>query len=275
MILPAVLHISRNILEAAHICVKAAKSPLPVTWADSMKTILFTSEVSGRFTDVSYQTKTKYEKYLFGHLAYVYWKAYKRIFNIPSYRIKKYFTMERRLKTIYISDGYEFPESAHGAGIRNHPEYKFVFNLLSIVKYFYTVGGNIENPFCSFQYICKMSEDIFHTLLRLVGYICKQAESCNVNKIVFIESAHVTGKGDSVYRGIRRLKNIPGDMQTAGKIISRSCRNVSDRNFLLSCLHSRYNFVQRSIAAAAYVPRSYHEINWRILLLEQFIIKRI
>lgn len=78
------LHISRNILEAADTAVNGIPFSCDVGTFNEDHFIYIAA--FGLFTDVSYETKQSMKNIL-GHLAYVLEGA-KRIFNIPSYRIK-------------------------------------------------------------------------------------------------------------------------------------------------------------------------------------------
>lgn len=78
------LHISRNILEAADTAVNGIPFSCDVGRFNEDNFIYIAA--FGLFTDVSYETKQSMKNIL-GHLAYVL-EGTKRIFNIPSYRIK-------------------------------------------------------------------------------------------------------------------------------------------------------------------------------------------
>lgn len=78
------LHISRNILEAADTAVNGIPFACDVGRFNDDFFIYIAA--FGLFTDVSYETKQSMKNIL-GHLAYVL-EGTKRIFNIPSYRIK-------------------------------------------------------------------------------------------------------------------------------------------------------------------------------------------
>ena len=78
------LHISRNILEAADTAVNGIPFACDVGNFNDDSFIYIAA--FGLFTDVSYETKQSMKNIL-GHLAYVL-EGTKRIFNIPSYRIK-------------------------------------------------------------------------------------------------------------------------------------------------------------------------------------------
>ena len=78
------LHISRNILEAADTAVNGIPFACDVGRFNEDYFIYIAA--FGLFTDVSYETKQSMKNIL-GHLAYVL-EGTKRIFNIPSYRIK-------------------------------------------------------------------------------------------------------------------------------------------------------------------------------------------
>lgn len=78
------LHISKNILEAADTVVNGV--PFPCDVGTFNKDYFIYVAAFGLFTDVSYETKQSMKNVL-GHLAYVL-EGTKRIFNIPSYRIK-------------------------------------------------------------------------------------------------------------------------------------------------------------------------------------------
>ena len=78
------LHISKNILEAADTVVNGV--PFSCDVGTFNKDYFIYVAAFGLFTDVSYETKQSMKNVL-GHLAYVL-EGTKRIFNIPSYRIK-------------------------------------------------------------------------------------------------------------------------------------------------------------------------------------------
>ena len=78
------LHISRNILEAADTAVNGI--PFACDVGRFNEDFFIYIAAFGLFTDVSYETKQSMKNIL-GHLAYVL-EGTKRIFNIPSYRIK-------------------------------------------------------------------------------------------------------------------------------------------------------------------------------------------
>lgn len=80
------LHISRNILEAADTAVNGI--PFACDVGNFNEDFFVYIAAFGLFTDVSYETKQSMKNIL-GHLAYVL-EGTKRIFNIPSYRIKVY-----------------------------------------------------------------------------------------------------------------------------------------------------------------------------------------
>lgn len=78
------LHISKNILEAADTVVNGV--PFSCDVGTFNKDYFIYVAAFGLFTDVSYETKQSMKNVL-GHLAYIL-EGTKRIFNIPSYRIK-------------------------------------------------------------------------------------------------------------------------------------------------------------------------------------------
>lgn len=78
------LHIPRNILEAADTAVNGEMFPCDVGGFNDG--IFVYIAAFGIFTDVSYETKQGMKNVL-GHLAYVL-EGTKRLFNVPSYRIK-------------------------------------------------------------------------------------------------------------------------------------------------------------------------------------------
>ena len=78
------LHISKNILDAADTAVNGV--PFPCDVGTFNKDYFTYVAAFGLFTDVSYETKQSMKNIL-GHLAYLL-EGTKRIFNIPSYRIK-------------------------------------------------------------------------------------------------------------------------------------------------------------------------------------------
>lgn len=78
------LHISRNMLEAADTVVNGV--PFACDVGEFNEDYFVYIAAFGLFTDVSYETKQSMKNVL-GHLAYIL-EGTKRIFNIPSYRIK-------------------------------------------------------------------------------------------------------------------------------------------------------------------------------------------
>lgn len=78
------LHISRDILEAADTAVNGSVFPCDVGRFNNDYFVYIAA--FGLFTDVSYETKQSMKNIL-GHLAYVL-EGTKRIFNIPSYKIR-------------------------------------------------------------------------------------------------------------------------------------------------------------------------------------------
>lgn len=78
------LHISKNMLEAADTVVNGVPFACDVGEFDEDYFVYIAA--FGLFTDVSYETKQSMKNVL-GHLAYIL-EGTKRIFNIPSYRIK-------------------------------------------------------------------------------------------------------------------------------------------------------------------------------------------
>ena len=78
------LHISRDILEAADTAVNGSVFPCDVGRFNNDYFVYIAA--FGLFTDVSYETKQSMKDIL-GHLAYVL-EGTKRIFNIPSYKIR-------------------------------------------------------------------------------------------------------------------------------------------------------------------------------------------
>lgn len=80
----ASLHISKDMLEAAETAVHGTPFPCDVGMFNDDYFIYIAA--FGLFTDVSYETKQSMKNIL-GHLAYVL-EGTKRIFNIPSYRLK-------------------------------------------------------------------------------------------------------------------------------------------------------------------------------------------
>lgn len=78
------LHISKNMLEAADTVVNGV--PFACDVGEFNEDYFVYIAAFGLFTDVSYETKQSM-KNLLGHLAYIL-EGTKRIFNIPSYRIK-------------------------------------------------------------------------------------------------------------------------------------------------------------------------------------------
>lgn len=78
------LHIPKDLLDAAHTAVSGV--PFACDIGKFNDDVFVYVAAFGLFTDVSYETKQE-AKNMLGHLAYVLEGA-KRIFNIPSYRIK-------------------------------------------------------------------------------------------------------------------------------------------------------------------------------------------
>ena len=78
------LHISKNMLEAADTVVNGV--PFECDVGEFNEDYFVYIAAFGLFTDVSYETKQSMKNVL-GHLAYIL-EGTKRIFNIPSYRIK-------------------------------------------------------------------------------------------------------------------------------------------------------------------------------------------
>ena len=78
------LHISKNMLEAADTVVNGV--PFACDVGELNEDYFVYIAAFGLFTDVSYETKQSMKNVL-GHLAYIL-EGTKRIFNIPSYRIK-------------------------------------------------------------------------------------------------------------------------------------------------------------------------------------------
>ena len=78
------LHISKNMLEAADTVVNGV--PFACDVGEFNEDYFVYIAAFGLFTDVSYETKQSMKNVL-GHLAYIL-EGTKRIFNIPSYRIK-------------------------------------------------------------------------------------------------------------------------------------------------------------------------------------------
>lgn len=78
------LHISKDLLKAADVAVNGV--PFPCDIGSFNDDVFVYIAAFGLFTDVSYQTKQEM-KNVFGHLAYIL-EGSKRLFNIPSYRIK-------------------------------------------------------------------------------------------------------------------------------------------------------------------------------------------
>ena len=78
------LHISKNMLEAADTVVNGV--PFACDVGEFNEDYFVYIAAFGLFTDVSYETKQSVKNVL-GHLAYIL-EGTKRIFNIPSYRIK-------------------------------------------------------------------------------------------------------------------------------------------------------------------------------------------
>lgn len=78
------LHISKNMLEAADTIVNGV--PFACDVGEFNEDYFVYIAAFGLFTDVSYETKQSMKNVL-GHLAYIL-EGTKRIFNIPSYRIK-------------------------------------------------------------------------------------------------------------------------------------------------------------------------------------------
>ena len=78
------LHISRDILEAADVCVHGEEFACDI--GKFNQDVFVYVAAFGLFTDVPYQTDQKL-KSVFGHMAYIL-EGMKRLANIPSYRIK-------------------------------------------------------------------------------------------------------------------------------------------------------------------------------------------
>ena len=100
------------------------------------------------------------------------------------------------------------------------------------------IRRNIKHSFRAFQNIRHMPKNIFHILIRGIRHVRKQSERCDVCKIIFPEHPYITREDRSVYRRLRRLKNIFRDAETCRKIIRRPRRDISQRNFTVTKLHS-------------------------------------
>ena len=153
---------------------------------------------------------------------------------------------------------YIFPDhirkAANGTRIRHHTEDKFVLDNFPVMLHLNFIGRNVKDSLCAFQYIRHMTKYIFHCLICLVGHICKNSKCCNINKYAVIELSNVARKWNSLHRIVCCRKGFSRNVQTLGKIIRRSCRNISYRNNIFSHLtalhHSSRNLVNRSISTA-------------------------
>ena len=66
---------------------------------------------------------------------------------------------------------------------------------------FQIISLNVRKTLHSFQQVSHMSEDIFHILPRCIGNLGKQTKCRNIDKIIFVECPHITGKPAAVHNG--------------------------------------------------------------------------
>ena len=97
-----------------------------------------------------------------------------------------------------------------------------------------------------------MAKNILQLLVCHIRYICKETESCNIYKIIFIKHTHITWKCLSVHSHIGRLQHIFRYFQRLCKVIGTACRNISDRNDTVTLHHTGYHLIQRTVSATAH-----------------------
>ena len=96
-----------------------------------------------------------------------------------------------------------------------------------------------------------MSQNILHFLLCLIRYIREESECCNVHEHISVKPSDITGKFFPPCSCTCRLEKILRDMETARKVVGRSCRDVTDRNLFFSLHHSGYDLIKCSVTTTA------------------------
>ena len=77
------------------------------------------------------------------------------------------------------------------------------------------VGLYIKDSLCAFHHIGKMSQNIFQILACFIRNISKHAESCHIDKIIFIKASHIHRKQMAVHNILRCFHHIPRDREAA------------------------------------------------------------
>ena len=114
------------------------------------------------------------------------------------------------------------------------------------------VGLYIKDSLCAFHHIGKMSQNIFQILACFIRNISKHAESCHIDKIIFIKASHIHGKQMAVHDILRCFHHIPRDLEAACKIVCTSRRNITEWYIRTDFHQTGNHFIKSSVSAAAH-----------------------
>ena len=103
-----------------------------------------------------------------------------------------------------------------------------------------------------FGYIGKASEHILHRLRCFIAYVGKCTEACYICEILIVERAYINVSHFIIYDLKRSSLHIFRYAEAGGKVVHRSCGNISKRYFFIYGHKSLYCFVERTVAAACY-----------------------
>ena len=116
-----------------------------------------------------------------------------------------------------------------------------------------------------------MAKHVFKFLLRLIGYVCKEAESRYVYKGILIERADVAGKKLPLHHGPCRLKHVFGQAEAVCKVICTACGDVAHRNDFSAPQDSGHHLIQCAVSSAC----DHTVVSFRLFLGRTYRIARI
>src|SRR5699024_351881 len=129
---------------------------------------------------------------------------------------------------------------------------KLILDHLAVMRHLDPVRRYIEKTLCTFQHIGQMSQDILCCLVGLVGYICKKAESCDVDENPIVKLPHIAGKSLPVHSIVSRRQDVPGNLEAVGKVVGSSRGDIAHRHPLLPGHHPGHHLVDCAVTAAAH-----------------------
>ena len=101
------------------------------------------------------------------------------------------------------------------------------------------------------QQISRMAQGVLDILRRGIAGPGKGAEGSHIGEVPGAELAHIVGHGLALQDLLRRLHDIGGELQAAGKIVGGAGRDIADRDLETCPAHAGDGLIEGAVATAA------------------------